>query len=60
MELSVRKLVTHIEDTRIEGGRVAEVPLKMVAIGASTAGRPHARTGDRYQDMKEMESEGAA
>ena len=37
MELSVRKLVTHIEDTRIEGGRVAEVPLKMVAVAAVIA-----------------------
>ena len=26
----------------------------VVAIGAATSGRAHARTGDRYQDMKEM------
>ena len=26
----------------------------VVAIGGSPAGRAHARTGDRYQDMKEM------
>jgi hypothetical protein len=32
----------------------------LVAIGASTAGRPHARTGDRYQDMKELEAEGTS
>ena len=31
----------------------------LVAIGESTAGRPHARTGDRYQDMQEIESESA-
>ena len=29
----------------------------VIAIGASTGGRAHARTGDRYQDMKEMEKE---
>jgi len=26
----------------------------LVAIGAATAGRPHHRIGDRYEDMKEM------
>jgi hypothetical protein len=26
----------------------------VVAIGASTSGRPHHRIGDRYEDMKEM------
>ena len=26
----------------------------VVAIGGSPSGRAHARTGDRYQDMKEM------
>ena len=26
----------------------------VIAIGASSSGRAHARTGDRYQDMKEM------
>ena len=26
----------------------------VVAIGGSPGGRAHARTGDRYQDMKEM------
>ena len=26
----------------------------VIAIGGATAGRAHARTGDRYQDMKEM------
>jgi len=26
----------------------------VIAIGGSSSGRPHARTGDRYQDMKEM------
>ena len=26
----------------------------VIAIGGSTSGRAHARTGDRYQDMKEM------
>lgn len=26
----------------------------LVAIGAATSGRPHARIGDRYEDMKEM------
>ncbi|RED44815.1 amino acid synthesis family protein [Aestuariispira insulae] len=29
----------------------------LVAIGAATAGRPHARTGNRYQDMEEMKAE---
>ena len=29
----------------------------VVAIGASTSGRAHARTGDRYQDMEEMKNE---
>ena len=26
----------------------------VIAIGGSSSGRAHARTGDRYQDMKEM------
>lgn len=26
----------------------------VVALGAATSGRPHARIGDRYEDMKEM------
>ncbi len=26
----------------------------LIAIGASDGGRPHARIGDRFQDMKEM------
>jgi len=26
----------------------------VIAIGGSPGGRAHARTGDRYQDMKEM------
>jgi len=26
----------------------------IIAIGGSPGGRAHARTGDRYQDMKEM------
>ena len=26
----------------------------VIAIGGATTGRAHARTGDRYQDMKEM------
>ena len=26
----------------------------VIAIGGATSGRAHARTGDRYQDMKEM------
>ena len=29
----------------------------VVAIGAATTGRAHARTGDRYQDMEEMKNE---
>ena len=29
----------------------------VIAIGAATTGRAHARTGDRYQDMEEMKSE---
>ena len=29
----------------------------VIAIGASTSGRAHARTGDRYQDMEEMKNE---
>ena len=29
----------------------------VIAIGAATSGRAHARTGDRYQDMEEMKSE---
>ena len=29
----------------------------VVAIGATTSGRAHARTGDRYQDMEEMKNE---
>jgi len=29
----------------------------LIAIGAATAGRPHARTGNRYQDMEEMKAE---
>ena len=29
----------------------------VVAIGAATSGRAHARTGDRYQDMEEMKKE---
>lgn len=39
-------------ETRIEDSpRADEI---VVAIGASTGGRPHPRTGDRHQDMKEM------
>lgn len=39
-------------ETRIEDApRADEI---VVAIGVSTAGRPHPRTGDRHQDMKEM------
>ena len=26
----------------------------VIAIGGASTGRAHARTGDRYQDMKEM------
>ncbi len=26
----------------------------VIAIGGASSGRAHARTGDRYQDMKEM------
>ena len=26
----------------------------VISIGGSSSGRAHARTGDRYQDMKEM------
>lgn len=36
---------------------VADAPAPdeiVVAIGASTGGRPHQRIGDRYEDMKEM------
>ena len=29
----------------------------IIAIGAATTGRAHARTGDRYQDMEEMKNE---
>tara|TARA_Y100000590_G_scaffold462272_1_gene625966 strand:+ start:10 stop:597 length:588 start_codon:yes stop_codon:yes gene_type:complete len=29
----------------------------VIAIGASTSGRAHARTGDRYQDIEEMKKE---
>jgi len=29
----------------------------VIAIGAATTGRAHARTGDRYQDMEEMKNE---
>lgn len=39
-------------ETRVEDApRADEI---IVAIGVSTGGRPHARTGDRHQDMKEM------
>lgn len=39
-------------ETRIEDApRADEI---VVAIGASTVGRPHPRTGDRHQDMIEM------
>lgn len=39
-------------ETRIEDApRHDEI---VVAIGVSTGGRPHPRTGDRHQDMKEM------
>lgn len=39
-------------ETRIEDApRADEI---VVAIGVSTGGRPHPRTGDRHQDMKEM------
>lgn len=39
-------------ETRIEDApRADEI---VVAIGVSTAGRPHPRTGDRHKDMKEM------
>lgn len=30
----------------------------IIAIGVATGGRPHARIGDRYQDMKDLELEG--
>ena len=29
----------------------------VIAIGAATSGRAHARTGDRYQDLEEMKKE---
>ena len=29
----------------------------VIAIGAATSGRAHARTGDRYQDIEEMKNE---
>ncbi|MBN3801700.1 amino acid synthesis family protein [Paraburkholderia sp. Ac-20336] len=32
----------------------------VIVLGASTAGRPHARIGDRHQDMQEIERENAA
>jgi len=39
-------------ETRIEDApRADEI---VVAIGVATGGRPHHRTGDRHQDMKEM------
>lgn len=34
MELGIRKVVTYVEDTLIEGGKVAEKPLKMFAVAA--------------------------
>lgn len=37
MAPSIRKIVTHIEETRIEGGKVAEPPQKMVAVAAVIA-----------------------
>ncbi|MDA0219310.1 MAG: amino acid synthesis family protein [Proteobacteria bacterium] len=37
MSLSIRKIVTHIEETRIEGGKVAEPPQKMIAVAAVIA-----------------------
>jgi len=39
-------------ETRIEDAPGADEIV--VAIGAATGGRPHHRTGDRHQDMKEM------
>lgn len=43
-------------ETRIEDApRENEI---VVAIGVSTGGRPHPRTGDRHQDMKEMGLDG--
>lgn len=30
----------------------------LIALGASTGGRPHHRIGDRYQDIKELEEAG--
>lgn len=39
-------------ETAIEDAPAADEIV--VAIGISTGGRPHARTGDRHQDMKEM------
>lgn len=32
----------------------------VVALGAATGGRPHARIGDRYQDMEEMKERAKA
>lgn len=34
MEIGIRKVVTYVEDTLIEGGKVAEKPLKMFAVAA--------------------------
>src|SRR5471032_1024625 len=34
MKLEIRKLVTYVEDTFIEGGKAAERPLKLVAAAA--------------------------
>ncbi len=30
----------------------------IIALGASTGGRPHHRIGDRYQDLKDLEEAG--
>ncbi|MBT6076666.1 MAG: amino acid synthesis family protein, partial [Oceanospirillaceae bacterium] len=32
MYFEVRKVVTHIEETRIEGGKAAATPIKMVGV----------------------------
>jgi len=43
--------------------QVADAPAPdeiLIAIGAADGGRPHARIGDRYQDIAEMEKEKSA
>lgn len=37
MAPEIRKIVTHVEETRIEGGKAAEPPLKMLAVAAVIA-----------------------